>query len=61
MREYLCKVLTREGYKVTAFSGASSALAHLSKEEKQKKVVKASSRRCDKVTQDVDTTPRVCG
>ena len=31
MREYLYKVLTREGYEVTVFSGASSALGHLSK------------------------------
>ena len=39
MREYLCEVLTREGYEVTAFSDALSALAHLSQEEKQSDLV----------------------
>ena len=39
MREYLYEVLTREGYEVTAFAGASSALAHLSQEEKQSDLV----------------------
>ena len=35
MREYLREVLTQEGYEVSVFPGAMSALAYLSKSEKQ--------------------------
>ena len=35
MREYLREVLTQEGYEVSVFPGALSALAYLSKSEKQ--------------------------
>ena len=35
MREYLCEVLTREGYEVNAFPGALPALTHLSTSEER--------------------------
>ena len=35
MREYLCEVLTPEGYEVKAFSGAQPALVFLSQSERK--------------------------